>query len=248
MGCDWSSTDRYPRRVGDTPGRPEPIPRRGPGWQLIRHTNSRGASRLHIVRYDVEDTELVDQFSWHVRPDHRTFYAAASVSARLALEYGEYVYMHQVIMGEGPGRICHLNGDGLDNRRVNLRRLTQAEILAGRRGERNASSRYKGVTWDRERRKWLAQFRGKKLGRFRDEQEAARAFDDAAYAHWGRLAYLNFPERYPPEPPADPDPAPDAAPSRDRTAVEPPAVPNTGRAPDRARAPRRTRAASSPGE
>lgn len=52
------------------------------------------------------------------------------------------------------------------------------------------------MTWDREREKWTAVFRGKKLGRFDDEEDAARAFDDAAHAHWGPKAYLNFPDRF----------------------------------------------------
>lgn len=186
--------------VGDDPSRQRPdfVERRGPGWQLITHTNQHGASRLHVVRYDLADAKRVERFSWHIRPDHQTFYAAASVPARLVKTYGEYVYMHRLIMwrsrGKG-GRIAHRNGDGLDNRRENLARQNQSEILAKRRPVGGASP-YKGVCWDREQSKWIATFRGKKLGRFRDEEEAARAFDDAAFAYWGPGAYLNFPERY----------------------------------------------------
>lgn len=150
---------------------------------------------MHLVRYDLVDAELIEQFTWHIRPDHRTFYAAASVPARFGEQYGEHVYMHHLILWGGQGLVAHLNGNGLDNRRANLARMTQAEVLAKRRPVRGGSSRYKGVTWDRQRRRWLATFRGKKLGRFLDEEEAARAFDDAAFAHWGPKAYLNFPDR-----------------------------------------------------
>jgi hypothetical protein len=106
--------------------------------------------------------------------------------------------MHTLLLGFPPPglRTCHINGNGLDNQRANLKFATQAEILAKRKpspSRGGSASRYKGVCWD-GRSKWLVQFRGKKVGRFTDEIEAAKAFDAAALAFWGSGVYLNFPD------------------------------------------------------
>lgn len=173
----------------------------GKGWMRIRTPMPEGGHRNMLVLYDLADAELIEQFSWHIRPDHQTFYAAASVPVtRIApLDRRDYVYMHQLVLGRGEGRISHLNGNGLDNRRKNLARMNQSQVLAKRRppalfAGKTPSSPYKGVCRDKETGKWLATFRGKKVGRFRDEAEAARAWDAAARAYWGPLAYQNFPE------------------------------------------------------
>lgn len=174
----------------------------GPGWMRIPTPMPDGGRRNLLLLYDLEDADLIELFAWHIRPDHQMFYAAASVPLNrvCVLPRGlSYVYMHQLLLGPGEGRVAHLNGNGLDNRRKNLARQEQAQILARRRpashmGGKPTSSQYKGVTFDKETGKWLVQFRGKKVGRYRDELEAARAFDQAAHAHWGAQTYLNFPE------------------------------------------------------
>jgi hypothetical protein len=60
-----------------------------------------------------------------------------------------------------------------------------------------AGSKYQGVSWDKSSNKWVASIRcdGKRhsLGRFEDEEKAARAYDRAARAHHGEKARLNFP-------------------------------------------------------
>ena len=87
--------------------------------------------------------------------------------------------------GEWPDRIDHVNGDRADNRIDNLRSVTPKQnkrayitISAG------ASSKYRGVCWNKDRGKWLAQItagrKTKYLGHFTCEQEAARAYDTAA--------------------------------------------------------------------
>ena len=63
---------------------------------------------------------------------------------------------------------------------------------------RGGSSKYKGVTWDKSRSLWIAGVKvdGKRfnLGRFKDEGDAARAYDAAALKAWGEYARLNFPD------------------------------------------------------
>src|SRR5678815_2653841 len=90
--------------------------------------------------------------------------------------------------------VDHKNGNGLDNRRENLRVCTQAENLANMRKHRGVS-RYKGVTWDSSRRRWLAQIKNHgpnvNLGRYDSEVDAAHAYNEAALRLKGEYALLN---------------------------------------------------------
>lgn len=112
-------------------------------------------------------------------------------------------YLHRLILGAPQGlEVDHLSGDGLDNRRANLRLATQSQNSANSWKPRRAdgaatTSQYKGVSWDRTRDRWQAKvtIHGvcRNLGRYDDEAEAARAYDAAALSAWGDFARVNFP-------------------------------------------------------
>jgi len=118
-----------------------------------------------------------------------------SVYAR-ALAGRDRMLMHKLITG-WPG--CdHINGDGLDNRRTNLREATRSQNMANRRKSvPGSASRFKGVSLHADRRQWRAQIgiRGKRvyLGLFPSEEGAARAYDEQARVAFGEFAALNFP-------------------------------------------------------
>lgn len=89
--------------------------------------------------------------------------------------------LHRAVLGlgpEDPRRVDHINGNPLDNRRVNLRIVTTAQN-AQNQGSRGGSSRHRGVTWDRSRQKWMASAmldgRRRTIGRFDSEDEAGAA-------------------------------------------------------------------------
>jgi hypothetical protein len=97
-----------------------------------------------------------------------------------------------------PPHVDHIDGDGLNNRKENLRIVTNAENLrALQKKSVGCSSRFRGVHWDSERQKWFAlvKFNQKKyaVGRFGDEIEAAKARDKKALELFGPIAHLNFP-------------------------------------------------------
>jgi flagellar basal body rod protein FlgC len=105
--------------------------------------------------------------------------------------------MHRLIMNTPDGMDTdHINSNGLDNRRQNLRICTHAENLANRKKQISNTSGYKGVSWDKSCKKWAANIsicgKYKKLGRFTDLVEAARAYDAAAKEVYGEFAKPNF--------------------------------------------------------
>jgi hypothetical protein len=112
--------------------------------------------------------------------------------------------LRRMILGlTGPEwRVSHANGDPLDCRRANLVVRTINEQVWGSRkmgtvSGRQYTSKFKGVSWDRGREKWVAQIRkdgkGRHLGRFGSETAAAEAYDQAARELFGPHARLNFP-------------------------------------------------------
>jgi hypothetical protein len=110
--------------------------------------------------------------------------------------------------------VDHKNGDGLNNTRNNLRIVTIAENNYNKRKSLNVrSSKYKGVSIDKRTNKWRAIIYHKyikiHLGFFDNEEEAARAYDEAAKELYGEYAVLNFKEdSHPSSPRASPRQAP----------------------------------------
>ena len=105
------------------------------------------------------------------------------------------VKMHTFLTGWP--QVDHINGDGLDNRRCNLRPATSAQNNANARRVRTSRSPYKGV--ERESSgKWRARIcpHGQRinLGLYGTAEEAAHAYDSAAREIYGEFAYLNLPE------------------------------------------------------
>ena len=92
----------------------------------------------------------------------------------------------------------HINGNGLDNRKSNLRICTHTENMLNCK-PRGGTSPYIGIGWSVCHKKWHARIRSKgkqvHLGFFKDESKAARAFDTAAIKLRGEFARLNFPGR-----------------------------------------------------
>ncbi len=93
----------------------------------------------------------------------------------------------------------HIDGNGLNNRRSNLRPASNSQQVANQGVRSDNTSGYKGVTWREDRGKWEAKIQsgGKRrcLGLFDDKIEAAKVYDHAALEAFGEFAVLNFPDR-----------------------------------------------------
>jgi hypothetical protein len=154
-------------------------------------------SRGLMTVVDDEDFEMLSQWSWSARPANHglpTFYAKRTDHSG---ERDRIVYMHRVIMGAGPGEIIdHIDGDGLNNRRTNLRHATVGENRRNFVKHRKLTSRFKGVCW--QRHSWKAYItidrRQYCLGLFKTEDAAARAYDGAAACFVPEFSRFNFPQ------------------------------------------------------
>jgi hypothetical protein len=108
------------------------------------------------------------------------------------------IRMHREITGATPGQeVDHINGNKLDNRRSNLRLCTHAENLRNRKKwSKDGHTRFKGIRQTKPGT-WIAQIgvngRTTYIGTFRNEEDAARAYDERALAQYGSFARLNFP-------------------------------------------------------
>lgn len=145
---------------------------------------------------DTQDLLIVGQFSWRAN-EHSPgrWYARRSFrhDGRQSSEQ-----MHRRIVGPPVGLwVDHINGDGLDNRRSNLRLCTRQQNTANQAVTTTGASGFRGVRRFRNTTKWQAQIkvnqRSLHLGQFNTPEEAAHAYDAAAWRAFGPFATLNFP-------------------------------------------------------
>jgi hypothetical protein len=154
-----------------------------------------------VAVVDDEDYPALKDHRWTALwyPNAQTFYATRS--ARGPGGRTTAVRMHRDILRPGRRKIDHVNGNGLDNRRENLRCATSEQNRRNSAKRADASSRYKGVHWHKRDAKWEAQImlnrRSVFLGNFSDEAAAARAYDRAAVKMFGEFARTNFRETNP---------------------------------------------------
>lgn len=139
---------------------------------------------------DASDAHLIERFSWHAAPGTRTVYARSFVW-RNGRKKG--IRLHRVIMNAPDDmEVDHINGDGLDNRRCNLRLAKHAENMRNRRMPASNTSGFKGVSWHTRSRKWKAQIciggRPTSLGLFTTPEAAHAAYVEAAVAFYGEFA------------------------------------------------------------
>jgi len=169
-------------------GRRKPMLLKDKSVKLIPLTQGRFA----IV--DADDYDRFSQYKWSCSQDGNNFYAYTFLSEG---NKKKRVFMHRLIMNAPKGLIVdHIDGNGLNNRKSNLRLCTKAQNVQNSRPRSNGSSKYKGVFWNKVNKKWSASIRkGDKriyLGGFDDEIEAALAYDRKAAELFGKFAYLNF--------------------------------------------------------
>lgn len=145
---------------------------------------------------DDEDEEKVEKHSWCVQ-QYKDKTRNTKIYAKCSMK-GTQITLHRFILNPPKGiYIDHINGDGLDNRRSNLRFCTKQDNAANRPKDRikGATSIFKGVYKNKNSGKWIARItvkdKGIYLGCFSVEIDAARAYNEAAIKYFGKFSCLN---------------------------------------------------------
>jgi hypothetical protein len=144
-----------------------------------------------IALVDDADFEWLNKYTWSY--DGKKY--AKRTQSRTILK--KDLTMHREIMGFPENKqVDHINGNKLDNRRENLRLCSNSENLCNRGKQKNNTSGYKGVTWNKNNKNWMAQINvlGKYIyiGSYPEKELAARAYDEAAKKYHGLFSKPNF--------------------------------------------------------
>ncbi len=149
-------------------------------------------NRGFIALVDDEDFERVSAFKWTVRvkktANFTRYYAKRNTASGNLM-------LHHFILGT-EDRVDHKDNNGLNNQKYNLRPATASQNNVNSRRSSSGASRYRGVFLN-PNGTWRSRIRtpnGRvELGSFKDEEDAATAYNLAAEEHHGEFAIFNTP-------------------------------------------------------
>jgi hypothetical protein len=149
--------------------------------------------RNKVAIVDDEDFEKMSKYIWFTSKGRHTYYAIRTNFNPPP----KFFRMHREILNAPPNSIVdHINGLGLNNTRDNLRQCTTGENRCNQRKYSDNTSGFKGVTFNKEMKKFRALIRYKRklyhLGYFKSAREAANVYDKKAKELHGKFARTNF--------------------------------------------------------
>lgn len=137
---------------------------------------------------------LVDEDQYLSLSKHK-WYCHSAKSNKDYARRGDGIFMHRFLMNSPEGlTVDHINGDSLDNRKINLRVCTLAENLRNKNIGKNNTSGFKGVGWHKGKQRWWAQVKlnGKKAyyQHFKDKEDAIEAYKRESRNYFGEFARI----------------------------------------------------------
>ena len=138
-------------------------------------------TRGMVTLVDDEDYEYLNQVKWFAHPHGKTAYVHRNIPKQ-ENHKRTTIKMHRIIMVPTPGKeIDHIDGNGLNNQKSNLRLVTHREN--GQNRHQKKSSRFPGVCWSKRGKNWIARIKikgkSKHLGTFNNEEKAFEAYKKA---------------------------------------------------------------------
>ena len=151
-------------------------------------------NKVAIIDDDVID--LILEYKWRARKNknRNTWYALGHKYIKGKMFN---VKMHRLVMGKSTLQVDHIDCDGLNNQRSNLRFATQSQNSMNQRPQVGKASKYKGVHFNKNNKNFVSriQINGTRIhiGVYVNEIDAAKAYDEKAKEIFGEFARLNFP-------------------------------------------------------
>lgn len=132
---------------------------------------------------DAEDVELIKPYSWSLSKGRHTQYCKSNQVGPL----------HRLVMNAPKGMVVdHINHNGLDNRKSNLRICTNQENICNCEIPKNNKSGCKGVYWAKDKNKWTVQVTINNktiyIGRYTNLEEAIEARKEASKKYYNEFA------------------------------------------------------------
>lgn len=155
-------------------------------------------SQGFVTFVDDEDFERANQFKWFALKGTSTYYAQRNITinGKHACQYLHHFILNYVKVTGKRIITDHINHNGLDNRKINLRLCTFSQNRMNQIPYKDRTSIYKGVDFYSSRNVFRTRivFNGKHkhVGYFKNEIDAAKAYDINAKKYYGEYANLNF--------------------------------------------------------
>ncbi|MDD4804522.1 MAG: HNH endonuclease [Candidatus Pacebacteria bacterium] len=144
-----------------------------------------GNTKDDYILIDLDDVDRCSKHKWSEKSEG---YIQTDIS-------GKKMSLHQFIMNNPKTRIDHINGDRKDNRKCNLRIVTNQENIFNCRLTSNTISKRRGITWDSKNKGWRARiginYKSIYLGTFENKLDAIKARENAEIKYFGQYRRIN---------------------------------------------------------